>query len=172
MMDVLLINPHTFIRFPYLGLSYIAGSLEKHGFKVRVLSPDGSGKNALNSIKEERPKIIGLSLISESLHSSYSLVQRIKNISNSCEIVLGGPHVSADPEAVKDFGLTYGFAGEGERVFPEFCDSVINKRPPDKDLPGLIKIEENNTLINKPEFIENLDSLPPPAHHLTPRIIF
>lgn len=158
MTDVVLVNPpcssvHPWMYLPNLGLAYLASSLQKEGIDVKVLDAWYSRINKEDTIKkleELNPKIIGFYSTSDQLRESIFLADEIKKRLDSFTI-LGGPHVSADPQMVYSYkSIDMAFVGEGEITFPKIVKSILKNKKQKKIVYGDVP--------------KNLDSLPFPAY--------
>ena len=194
-MNILLIFPPSTIYgadlttpavVPPLGLCYLGGYLEKHGYKnvtildARSLSKGRvirEGNRALYGLKDDEiveyikkvdPDVIGISC----MYTAYSgdthrLAQTIKNMDKKIPIVVGGAHASTFPDLVlKDTNVDIVSHYEGEETFLEVVRSIENNKG-FADVKG-ISYRENGAVIKNParEFIEDLDTIPFPARHL------
>ena len=194
-MNILLIFPPSTIYgadlttpavVPPLGLCYLGGYLEKHGYKnvtildARSLSKGRvirEGNRALYGLKDDEiveyikkvdPDVIGISC----MYTAYSgdthrLAQTIKSMDKKIPIVVGGAHASTFPDLVlKDTNVDIVSHYEGEETFLEVVRSIENNKG-FADVKG-ISYRENGAVIKNParEFIEDLDTIPFPARHL------
>lgn len=147
---------------PPLGLLYIAAYLEQNQISVKVLDvrvQKISLKDVLRKIKEESPKVVGLSAMTFSTRAAVkiALAIRKKFKRNRPVIALGGVHLSADPDFLRRFPVfDFGVVGEGEILFTRLVKQVLKA----KKIRGLFYA--------KP--ITNLDKLPFPARHLINRL--
>ncbi len=171
MKDIALINvSDSFSRYPYLGIAYIASALEKKGFNVSIIDAAASNMKSADIVKSlinQKPRIIGISVMSTNLRRVYDLISKIKRTGIKATIVAGGSHITADPEIIKSMGISYAFSGECERTFPEFCEYFFNGK--EKNIPslkGFTGYIGGKYIANEPEWIENLDGLISPARHL------
>jgi len=105
--------------------------------------------------------------MSITLHSCYLLIQELKEHYPEGMIVVGGSHINADPDILVPMGVKYGFRGECDFVFAEFCKQTLDGKTP-CDLDGLIVNENGNLTVNHPPIIEDLNALPMPAYDLLP----
>lgn len=170
-MDVLLINPKTnFLErgqiraklalYPPLGILYIAAVLEKKGIDVKiidVIASNSSLEDIISYIRDDKPRIIGITATSPQIRGAVQLAKAIKEVfANEIVIALGGAHVSADTSFIKRFNcFDFSVEGEGEITFPELVLQVLNGE----------KIKGNY----KGETINYLDEIPFPARHLISR---
>lgn len=171
MIDVLLINPRMsysynsknkkdiiFTHYPPLGYLYLAAELREKGFKTEVLdtSNDLSLKSIVNLIKRKRPKIIGLSSVTQNIRGCYQLAVEIKKkIKPSPVIIIGGHHISCDSDLVKKYPcFDIGITGEGDITLPLIVDKIINKK------------EKIKNKVFVAELPLDLDKLPMPARDL------
>jgi len=194
-MNILLIFPPSTIYgadltipavVPPLGLCYLGGYLEKHGYKnvtildARSLSKGRilrNGNRALYGLTDEEmedyiknvdPDVIGISC----MYTAYSgdthrLAKTIKNMEKNIPIVVGGAHASTFPDLVlKDKNVDVVSHFEGEETFLEVVRAIENN----KSFEGIkgISYRENDEVIKNPkrDFIEDLDAIPFPARHL------
>ncbi len=153
--------------FP-LGLGYIGAVLRENGIRVSAVDCEVE-KRPLNEVervlKKESPSVVGISVTSRTLPFVYGLVNHIKRLGLDTPVVVGGPHITADPDIVPLLGADYGFAGECEYSFLEFLSGgVYNARV--SDVPGLITSQDGRLRVNKPAKITDLNTLPFPGRKL------
>jgi len=181
--DVLLINPSmdfskfgSFARLlepmPCIGLAYLAGVLEKEGYKVEVIDDFviRKGKDfIINLIGEKKPKIVGISCLTPSAPTSFEVSKAIKEKFKDVKIVMGNIHAGIFAKEI----LKAGYAdvivhGEGEEVIKKIVPILIDGKNPD-GIKGVSFIKDGEISESKDVLIvENLDSLPFPAWHLFP----
>lgn len=168
MTDIILIQPPVSFKnkawqkeiipdTPHLGLLYLAAAVEKIGLAVKIIdATDGSYSltDILEAIKREHPKLIGITAMTMNVRGSVQLSKFLKENINDIKIILGGPHISADPTIIErypffDFGIT----GEADITFPRLARKIIDG---DNDIYGL----------HEGEVPFDLDSIPYPAYHL------
>ena len=170
-LDCLLVSPPSkFSRYPYLGLCNIASVLRQRGIRVAILDCAAWKLTEIETVKlisAAKPMIIGISVMSLDLVHAYPIIQGLKTIYPQGIIVVGGSHINADPGIIQAMGVEYGFWGESDLVFADFCEQMIANRQPDS-LPGLILHREGKVVTQAPTIIEDLDQLPDPAYDLVP----
>jgi len=170
-IDCILINPpDDFSRYPYLGLCYLAAVLRQKGILVEILDAAAMGfsiKEASEYILSKKPKIIGISVMSMRLPFCYRLIQILQDQYPEGIIVVGGAHINADTQIIKDLNIRYGFHGDCEFEFADFCESILNCDHPQIQT-GLIENDNNHIVVKAPAYIEDLDVLPMPAYDLLP----
>jgi anaerobic magnesium-protoporphyrin IX monomethyl ester cyclase len=160
--------------FPPFGILYMAHSLEKEGFKVKIVHQEGTKKNIdtlIRLVLEERPLFVGFSTLTG--HTIIPTVEASKAMRARCAIpiVWGGPHPTILPEQT----LTNEFVdivvlGEGEETVVELA-KVIREfgMRTDKlaEIDGIGFMDHENLIFAKPRrLISNLDELYPAWHHL------
>jgi radical SAM superfamily enzyme YgiQ (UPF0313 family) len=178
MADVLLVNP-PFARLSFahgvsvtympLGLGYVGARLVKEGFAVAAVDSDILGfdeRQTADYILRENPPIVGLSVMSTTLRSAYAVACMLRESGFSGEVVVGGPHVTAMPEAVADMGLEYGVVGEGEEVFTRLVKALLDGTYDISKIPCLYVASKRKNV--SPAVITNIDSLHTPARSLFP----
>ena len=167
-MKITLINPRIHRRsFVPLGILYIAGVLEKSGFKVKVYDADPDDDSFIDEIASDQPEIIGLTLVTAQVQRTKEIIDRLKEKNVKSLYVLGGIHPTAASEkSLKYFGADLVIIGEGEITFLELCKRIRE----DKDffdVRGLAYFKDGDYVQNpERELTMDLDSLPMPARHL------
>jgi len=119
-MKIILINPYfeSHIITPPLGLGYLSSYLKKKSGDVSVSIIDCLANNInetrlVETIVEEKPDLVGLTVYSTFYENSRDIVRDIKKKNKNVLIVLGGPHASALPEFVlQDTGADFVIFGE------------------------------------------------------------
>ena len=160
---------------PNLGIMYLAGVLLREGYEVRVYD-----ENIDNDIEQAivafAPAVFGATCVTAALGSACRLARRLKERLPDLTVVVGGPHISAVPAETleKNDVVDYGFVGEAERSFSDFC-RFITGAPDDRgavaDVAGLVHRKDGKIVSNRAaEFLsdEELDALPYPPWHLLP----
>ena len=187
-MNVLLINPlienmittnlPEFVDtergyYPPLGILYIASFAEKytdHKIEVLDMVVEEIGYDKLGSeIKKRKPDIVGITTTTFTLVDSIITAKIIKNVDKDIKIIFGGPHAYIYPEETINIPeIDFLVLGEGEVTFTELLQKI-------DDYEGLKKVKGvvfkyGDRIVNTGyrKFIEDLDSLPFPARHLTP----
>jgi len=172
------------IKVP-LGLAYIAGYLEKHGFEVEIIDclayyenikeiSKGifkigmSDEELAEKIKKINPDIVGISCAYTSYEKdSFRTAEIVKKVCPKSLVVFGGAHCSANPASVlKNKNVDTVCIGEGEITF---LNIVKNYKKKLKKINGVGYRDKGKIRINPiREYIENLDDIPFPARHLLP----
>ena len=122
-------------RMP-LGLAYIAASCVKAGHEVMVVDAslhDLSIDQTVELALKNDPHVIGLTCTTPLYHQAVEIISRIKKLSPRTVIVVGGPHVSALPQATLETSETdFVCIGEGEESMPAIIDCVMKGEDPSK----------------------------------------
>ena len=190
MSDIMLIQPPSIGTYkeagkafqevssvPPLGLLYIAQYLILHGYSVRILdlSFKSISKNKFERLlEEEKPKIVGVSVLTEFYPSAIQIAKAVKQWGSETTIVFGGPHVTfVDREPLETGVVDIVVRHEGEITMLDLADRIIRGRGKKlSEINGITcatKNQSNETVIkrNPPRpLISNLDALPFPARHL------
>jgi anaerobic magnesium-protoporphyrin IX monomethyl ester cyclase len=165
-----------------LGFLYMAGVLEKKGFIVKILDcplyytlkrkSDNLIKIGLfpEQIKQEiidfNPDIVGVNCSFTMFESdSFEVIDLVKKINKNIKIIVGGAHVSANPEFVlRNKKIDLAVTGEGELTMLEIAQKI-------RDNKSLQNIKGTAIILNKKmkknpsrELIQNLDELEPAWH--------
>ncbi len=177
-MKVLLVKPPqpqqaVFHIMPPLGLGYLATSIKNHCEKTQILDcvcDNFSLAELITIIKEKKPNVIGLSMLSHDVPMVKRVTEAIKKgVSKDILTVVGGPHSSAAAEHTMQFldNVDFAFKGEAEIGFPQLLESVKTNGTyrPDRlrHIPGLIYRDDHQVRINPQSFEDNLDSFGFPA---------
>lgn len=171
---------------PPLGLAYIAGYLEKHGYanvdildsrslaKERVTRQENRAIYGLTDneikmhIEKASPNIVGISCMYTAYSGDAHRVARIvKEINKDIFVIMGGAHSSTFSDLIlKDKNVDVVVHLEGEETFLELVRSIENEKDYTK-VKG-ISFRTNGAIIKNPPrpFIDNLDTIPHPARHL------
>ncbi len=184
MLKIVLVNPppeqiieeYDTPDYPHIGIGYLASSLELRGFspivvdaKLERLSFD----EAVGRILSISPDIVGVTAMTHEITYAHTFIAHLKNMGCNAIMLIGGVHITALPErTLLEFpNFDAGVIGEGEYTIVEISESVVsNKEKNFADIPGVVFRTGDGTIQLSPErpFIDNLDSLSPPAWHLFP----
>jgi radical SAM superfamily enzyme YgiQ (UPF0313 family) len=161
----------SFIAQPPLGIAYIAAILIKNGYSVELIDMNlrsMSIEYLEKVIKIKKPRVVGLSALTESSNNAIRLSQIIKNIDKNIFIVLGGPHFSfLDKEALQYPTIDFVVRNEGEFTFLELCNNIFNNTNCFENILGITYKKNGNIFRNRPRpLIKDLDTLPFPARDL------
>lgn len=171
---------------PPLGLAYVAGYLEKHGYSdvqildARSLSGDRvtrignrtiyglTDEEFIAKLEEIKPDVVGISV----MYTAYSgdghnLARIIKAHNSDIPVIFGGAHASSFPLLVlKDQNVDVVSHFEGEETMLELVRTFENGL----DIAAVkgISYRKEGEIIQNPArpFIEDLDQIPFPARHL------
>jgi len=157
---------------PCLGLAYIASILEKNDIDVEVIDDFVLRlgiTGILDVVKEKRYDIVGISCLTPSAPTVFSIAESIKKYNRSTLVVLGNIHASVFSEDIlRNKYVDVVVHGEGEYSMLELVKAVGENR----DLVNIkgISFKSNGQIINTNprEPLEDLDRLPYPAWHLFP----
>jgi radical SAM superfamily enzyme YgiQ (UPF0313 family) len=160
-------------RKPPLGILSIASYLRTDPqLDVRCLDmqSDGVSEEGLVSlIRESRPDVVGISVVSFKLSSAYRITQAVKAAGPLTHVCWGGPHLSIYPkESLHLSGVDSIILGDGEVPFMKLCAGLRAGK-------GAGGIEGIYTLANEPgegqfrDYVHaDLDALPAPDITLLP----
>jgi len=172
-MKILLVNPpaasyyHRLgLKYPPLGVGYIAGVLVKGGYDVKVIDLNVE-KVSINNIPYQDFDIVGVSTDTTRYPAALKIAQAAK--AKGCKVVVGGPHTAfLDREALETGFIDYVVRGEGEYIMLDLMDAIMGKKSLE-DVKGISYIKDG-TIIRNPnaELIKDLDRIPFPARNLLP----
>ena len=149
------------------GISYISSFLKQfnHETKLLVLSRSFKNKNynvIRKKIENFKPKIIGFYSVASQYKFISDVSKFIKLNYPEIFLIIGGPHVTLNPEKITNDNFDAICIGEGERPMLELANMLEkNKFPSNINNLWILK----NGMVEKNQmspFYENLDSLPFP----------
>ncbi len=191
-MKILLVNPpilieksrgeiaavieNLFYNSPPLGLAYIAAVLEKEGHEVAIIDA-AVERLSLDQVAGRAasfaPDGIGLTSTTNLFDCAVALAQKFRERFKGVPLLLGGPHVSVNPEHALSFEcFDVGVLGEGERTMAELAAALSAGRG--LDAVNGLALRRNGKLVTTPrrEPVQDLDELPFPARHLLPMRLY
>lgn len=155
-----------------LGLPYLAAALLKERFLVKIIdcTVGISFKTLFKMALEEEPDLVGITSTTPAFESAKYVAKGIRQVLPEAVIAIGGTHITAAPEDLKNSFFDIGVLGEAEQTLLELVHHIDGY-----GLKGLEKIKgivykSGGELIytGKRDFIQDLDSLPFPARYLLP----
>jgi radical SAM superfamily enzyme YgiQ (UPF0313 family) len=156
-----------------LSLAYLGSVLEKNDYSVNVI--DGQAQKLTyvdleREISKHQPKIVGITSTTLTYQSALKVARIAKQVHPDCLTILGGCHATFwDKEALEECPqLDMVVRKEGEYTLLEIANRLEENKRINDALGTTCK--ENGKIIRNPDrpYIEDLDSLPFPAHHLLP----
>jgi anaerobic magnesium-protoporphyrin IX monomethyl ester cyclase len=176
---VTLVNPpypigsHQHPPFTPLGLGYLAAVLEKKQYKIDVIDCQAlkfTYEEFRSELGKRKPDIVGITSTTLTYKSALQIAKITKEACPNCLTLLGGSHVSFwDKEALEECpSLDIVVRKEGENTMLELAERVETGKDYN-DVLG-ITFRKDGKIVKNPDraYIENLDDLPFPAHHLWP----
>jgi anaerobic magnesium-protoporphyrin IX monomethyl ester cyclase len=117
----------------------------------------------IKRIRDFRPDLVGMSLISQQYRKFYQLLSEVKRRYPQVKTVVGGAHVTILKEQVlRDCpAIDYGVVHEGEGLLIELCRGV-----PEEKIKGLVfRCDDDIIYKGARPWLTNLDDLPWPQYH-------
>lgn len=154
-----------------LGIYYLASYLRQFNYNVKVCDAESNKMNSariIEDINKFQPAYVGISSTTVAFHRALEAAKEIKNNFPEIITILGGPHVSANPEHAMQYKeFDFGVLHEGEYTLVDLLDSLNNGKE-HLNVKGIIFRNKDGKIIQNPkrEYIEDLDSLPFPAYDL------
>lgn len=146
-------------------LERLAGALvDAHEVRILDMRIETDFKSEFKSF---RPDVVGVTCVAANSRIAKSLLKYVKKLSPDTTTVLGGHHPSLAPRDCNESFVDFIVIGEGEVTFRELVCALENGESPET-LPGIAARDEKGTFrINPRQDLIDLDTLPPPARHLT-----
>lgn len=169
MKKVLLVNPYeteqSGFTNPPICLLYLAGTLLKHGFDVRVVDGCFEGKTAVqNAIEVFHPQLVGISSLTPGRKKAIEIADMVKKFDSGIKVVIGGAHPTIMHQQIMQNypSIDYIALGEGE----ETCLEIAQEKEPSQ-INGIV-YRDNGNIVKTParKNIAKLDDIPFPAWHL------
>jgi radical SAM superfamily enzyme YgiQ (UPF0313 family) len=155
-----------FQRHSNLGLGYLAATLERCGYQVKIFDFEADRQKILEAVRALDPVLVGFSLIFQSYITWFgSLIRYLRDNGVTCHFIMGGhfPSLSYQRtlELLPDLDSVARF--EGEETLLELVDCLSTGR--DWDGVDGLAFRQGETIVTSPmrHLIKDLDSLPYPV---------
>lgn len=152
-------------EYPH-GVGILGTIAHNEGHTVKILDMALDESNPIETIREFKPDVIGLSFLSPSLNEAKSLIKSINKVYNG-HLYAGGIHSTLYPKEVINLGVDIVNIGEGELVILKLLEclskSVKGKYSDDiKSIPNIFYRDHTGEIIENVKSKEsvNLDTLP------------
>ncbi len=150
------------------GISYISAVLKQNGHSTSllVLCSEREGHSlalATRSVKERLPDVVALTCVYSQYSFIESIAREIRRIRPEVHLVIGGPHVSLNPEVAAASVYDAVCIGEGEYPMSELITQLSSGQRP-SDIRNLWLRKEDGSMERNPTrpFLHSLDELPYP----------
>lgn len=178
-MKITLVNPpyppsvHSHPPFIPLGIAYLGAVAEKAGHQVIAIDCQAeklSYEDFRERIAKTHSDIIGVTATTLLYKSAMKLITIAKEVQPQATTILGGSHGTFwDENALKEYpALDIVVRREGEITLLELTDKLENHNNLNSVLGITYRYGDKIVRNADRPFIEDLDSLPFPAHHLLP----
>jgi anaerobic magnesium-protoporphyrin IX monomethyl ester cyclase len=151
------------------GVLVLAAVAKSRGHEVEIVDAKGGGitlEEATERVAALRPDVLGVSATTISIGNGARIAAAVREKLPHVTTVVGGPHVSAVPEATLNAfpQFDYGISGEGEIAFFGLLDALASGTPV-RDLLGVVSRDAPDDVHAscRAPYIDDLDSLPFPA---------
>jgi len=176
---ITLVNPpypvgsHKHPPFTPLGLGYLASVLEKSKYDVNIIdcqALDINYEEFKTELNKKQADIVGITSTTLTYKSALKIIKIVKEVWPKTITLLGGPHVTFwDKEALKECPeLDIVVRKEGEETFLDIVGRIEEGKTYYDTLGTTCRKKEKIIKNDDRPYIENLDDLPFPAHHLWP----
>ncbi len=148
-----------------LGMVYIAGSLQKAGYEVKIydaMSKYHTFDEIRTNIRNYSPDAVGTAAYTSSIYDAVSVLKIAKEINRETITFLGGIHPTFCWEEIlkKDGDIVdYITRGEAEITTTELFDRIFDEQNP--DIPGVAYARDGKIICTKERpLVSDLDTLP------------
>ncbi len=158
-------DPNAVPGHPHTGVAYLSAFLKSKGVQVDLYDERMDGAEKLPELLKNNYAFVGITAFSYSLRNVYSLIERVKSLTQS-PVVLGGPHVSVSKLSVlRETSVDFAVKHEGEYTVLDLLEAL---RRGDKDfawVQGLLW-RNGGDVVENPDrpVIANLEELPYPDY--------
>lgn len=131
------------------------------GVAVREYTINNEPLAVLGDICRDRPDIVGLACYIWNIDAVLGLAALLRKVLPAAVIVLGGPEVTYDPEAVMTANPSVDFIvlGEGEETLAALLGAIRDGRSP-AGIPGLAWRRDGTVVAGSPQTVRDLAALP------------
>jgi anaerobic magnesium-protoporphyrin IX monomethyl ester cyclase len=155
---------------PSLGLGYLAAVSVREGHTVTILNCIKERMRAegfADYLRVHVFDVIGFQMFSYDLTAVTKLIEVSRSLQAGVVTVAGGAHPSGDPYGLMKSlpELNFAFKGEAEIGFVRFLQ-ILERGGDFGTIPGLVYRVEGKVVVNPPQMVEKLDTLPMPAWDL------
>ncbi len=167
MVDITLINPK--MNEPmepsiFMSLLYLATSLEKNGFSVKVVDSQIENVDIEKIVKTSES--VGLSVMTAQIRDALRISDAVKSKDPNMPIIWGGIHPTLFPsQTVSDKSVDYVIVEEAENGIVDIVKYIKGEKKL-KDVSGLAYKYKGKFRINRSKPVMVLDNLSPPSWHL------
>lgn len=160
-------NITNFRRQEHIGLGYIGAMCEQEGHEVKLVNAQFTStelEEVKQSIVEQKPKVLGLTMYEELLDDSIELLKYAKSQIPDIVIIVGGHYATFNAENVlkRISEIDFISAGEGEISFVQLLNALENGDSVD-DIKGIWYSRDGKFHCNgMAEVVCDLDKLPYP----------
>jgi len=174
---VVLVNPpypkgaHQHPALIPLSLGYLGAVCEREGHDVHVIDCQAERldfEGFQRRLRDAEPDVVGITSATLTYNSALKIARIAKETFPNCQTVMGGCHATFwDVNALKESPyVDIIVRNEGELTFLELLDKIEANQELN-DVRGITYRQNGKILKNEDRpYIEDLDSLPYPAHHL------
>lgn len=154
-----------------LGLGYLAAVLRQYGYRVEVVDIDDDPEVILQSAHQQKPLLIGFSLIFQFFIERYAALLSLMRLQGiNCHFTIGGhfPSLSSEQtlQLVPDLDSVVRF--EGEFTLLELADA-LSTRNDWRQVHGIVYRRDQEVIATPPRaLVEDLDQLPYPERNYQP----
>lgn len=155
-----------------LGLYYLAAYVRDRGWRCQAIDAEATGatyQDIIATMAKDDFHVLGISSTTVAFHRALELANAVKEARPETVIIIGGPHVSTQPDHPLQFdAFDYAVRNEGELTLMELLE-VIEHRGDPSNIAGLTYRRNGEVVVNPPrDYIKDLDSLPFPAYDMIP----
>lgn len=148
--------------FERLGIMYLSSALKIEGHQTELAYAKELGFRKLDKLLfNYRPEIVACSIMTGEHNEALKYIRYLKK-NNQFLSVFGGPHPTFFPEFINENGVDAICIGEGDLVFPKFCNILENKGAYWTAENFYVKVNEIIYKNDLGQLVEDLDSLPFP----------
>jgi len=117
-----------------IALRYLYANMKELQSETKILEfvINENVQSVAEKILDESPDIIGIGVYIWNAADVHDLLEIIKKVSPQTQVILGGPEAGYLPHRVNFDKADYIVQGEGDLLFYEICDAILNANPPEE----------------------------------------
>ncbi len=156
-----------------LGVGFLSTVLKRAGFTPWV-EVFGNTRRLAALIEETNPLFVGVPVISGSHGWAEHVARTVKNTHPHLPVIMGGPHPTFYPDAIRDSAFDALVRGEAEESVLDMAVALMGQRSVDaiRDIPNVVtRHEDGSPRVNPLRHLSaNLDDIGPSDREIYQRL--
>ena len=157
-MSIILTTLNSRYTHTAIALRYLYANMQELQETTEILefSINDNIQSIAESILAKSPRIVGISVYIWNATEVHQLIEIIKKIAPTCQIVIGGPEAAHMPHRVDFSQADFVIKGEGDIAFYKLCKEIFSNRAPQERVIAPVMVDLK-TLHSPYEFYTQAD---------------